>query len=110
MQQRRWTRAWSSLGVRVQTGAIAMMSGCLAAQPSEIADELAGALAELRMRAADAAEEVDPRMVIFGGEGADGCYRNDVWQLSLLNRTWVELSANVPCQKRCAASLRRMAR
>ena len=61
------------------------------------------------VRPACAAWLDDLRMVDFWGEGADGCYRNDVWQISLLNRTWVELSANVPCQKRCAASLRRMA-
>ena len=42
-------------------------------------------------------------MLIFGGEGQDGCYFSDMWQLSLLDRTWQELSKNVPCQRRCGA-------
>ena len=48
-------------------------------------------------------------MLIYGGEtldhanpSLDGCYLSDLWEFSLLNRSWTELSPNVPCQKRCA--------
>ncbi|KAK9804969.1 hypothetical protein WJX73_005509 [Symbiochloris irregularis] len=43
----------------------------------------------------------DGRMVIFGGEGRDGCFYNDVHEFSLAASKWRELSANRPCQKRC---------
>lgn len=43
----------------------------------------------------------DGRMLIFGGEGRDGCYMNDVWEFSLSSSRWREVSADRPCQKHC---------
>lgn len=47
------------------------------------------------------AEGDDGNMVIFGGEGRDGCYMNDVWQFNIKSSSWRELSTNRPCQKKC---------
>ena len=45
--------------------------------------------------------EGDGKMLIFGGEGQDGCYLSDMWRFSLIHREWELLSENVPCQRRC---------